>query len=320
MNLFQTLQKHWSDGSKGPIDGECVNYCHSLINFGPIGNTFKSKKQYVNLNGLIAANIKEIGKGFRIGDVVITSDGVVNGNGAGHAFFVADMDDEYLYAAESNFNLDHKVHYGRKVAKNDLKIYGIIRAPFKLNLGVCELNFCVFINNQPTWNLDIFDTIATKINQLTGNRLKVNFFSLATTFENWWYEVFPLNGVEYEVIARSYLDEKQKAYSFTNQNKPADVAMFVINPSQWQGTASGQQEIGWTNPGKVGQIQGSCSEFSLSPFYPQLRLIQHLVIHELSHQLHWINGLNDPTDNLDFAKKLETVYDDLDFFRIKANL
>lgn len=320
MNLRPILEQSYPEGSIGPgvgdLQGQCAVFCEYFMDFGPVGDSLSEKKSYVELNGIIAANIPEIGKGFRIGDVVVTTEA-----DTGHVFIVADMDSQYLYAAESNYNLDGRVHYGRQVDKTDAKIYGIIRAPFKISLGVCDFNVCLFLNNQPKWNLGIFDRLSDAIYQQTGRMLRVNFFPLATQFQNWWYEDFIFNNVDYKVIAKSYLNEKQKQFSFTNLNKPADTAMFIIAPNQWQGSAGNMQEIGWTTPGLPGQIQAACAEFDMSPWYFGMRLIEHLVRHELSHELHWINGLNDLTDTLDTptVKNLDSIFADLDFNRIKAN-
>lgn len=286
------------------------------MEFGVVGDSLASKQKYVQSNGIIKANIAEIGKGFRIGDVVITTDGKY-----GHGFVVADMDEKNLYAAESNFNLDKKVTYGRIVPKDSPKIYGLLRNPLKLDLGVCEFNVNVFFNNQPKWSNAILDKTSASLFEMTKGKLKVNFYPLRTNFERWWYEDFVFNGVDYKVIAKSYLDEKTKLFSFTSDNKPANAVVFVINPAEWQGSSGAGQELAWTNNTPIGQIQASCGESDMSPWY-DLKLIEHVLIHELSHYLNFINGKDDKTDYKDTpkVKKLNEVYNDVDFNRVTANL
>lgn len=319
MNLIPVLQKKYPNSS---IGGECAQWCENLVQFGPVGDTFAQKKAYVEKNGIIAGNISEIGKGFRIGDIVVTSDGTVNGKGHGHVFFVADMDDFNLYAAESNYNLDKRVHYGRKVSKTDPKIYGIIRSPLKLNLGTCEINYNVFINNQKWADTGFLSEITLKIASLTNNLLKVNFFPLATSFVNWWYEDFSFGGVDYKVIAKAYMDSSPRLLAFTSDNKPSDVFAFVVRDDQWQGSAGGGQEFAWTNvSGKPAQIQIACDEFDPSPWYDGMRLIEHALRHELSHYLNFVNGLNDNTDLLDIQEhNLDATLNGIDWNRVKANV
>ena len=96
---------------------------------------------------------------------------------------------------------------------------------------------------------------------------------------------------------------------------------FIVRPDQWQGSIQGGQELAYTEVGTTpGQIQGSCAENDLSPWYSGMRLVNHLLPHELSHWLHYINGLDDTTHTTDNANKnLPHVFDDIDFNRIIAN-
>jgi len=333
MDITPHLKKLFPEGTIGPgsgkYQGECISFCHALADFDSIGDTFQQKKKFVDLNGIIRANIDNVGKGFRVGDVVITSDGVdAAGRGAGHGFVVANLDDQFLYPAEANWFNDKRVHYGRKVAKTDPHIYGVIRAPLKLDLGQCEVNYNVFINNQPRWNLKFLDDLQKQILQWTGNKLRVNFFPLYTKCENWWYEVvpFPFDGLYCKVIAKSYFDNTVIPLTFTSQNKFPHAVALIIRPDQWEGTIFGKQnmtEIGWTNPcTNPGQIQISSAEFDLSPWYAGVRLINHALPHELAHYLHFVNGLNDTTHQFDNPgnRQLEQVFSDLDLNRLIANL
>jgi hypothetical protein len=323
MNFIQYLKSKFLQGSIGPgegeYQGECISFCHAIAEFGQIGDSIQKKKAFVNANGIINPNIKEIGRGFRIGDIVITTDNVNwFGHGTGHGFIVIDQDENYLYAGESNFGLKKRITYGRKVAKNDPKIYGIIRAPLKVDLGQVEVNVSVLINNQK-WSVGFLDALQKDILEFTDNKLKVNFFPLLTKYKNWWYEttIFPMTGQEVKVIAKAYMDAVSLV-SGTSNNKPADVIAFIVKPKEWEGTITGGQELAYTN-GR--QIQASCAEFDISPWYYGMPLIEHVLTHELSHVLHDINGMNDTTHIFDNKnKQLEKVFSDLDFNRVKANL
>ena len=58
-----------------------------------------------------------------------------------------------------------------------------------------------------------------------------------------------------------------------------------------------------------------------SPWYQGMRLINHILPHELSHWLHYINGLDDTTHITDNANKnLPAVFSDIDWNRIICNL
>lgn len=314
MNLYPTLSKLYPEGFHG---GQCAAWAEQVMDFGPIGDSLAEKEMYVKLNGIIAPNIAEIGRGYRAGDVVVTTES------ADHGHVCILLDPNTMTVVESNFHLDEKVHYGRVVPKE--KIYGIIRAPFKVDLGQCEVNFSILINNQPPWNLKVFDDLQQTILGWTNNKLKVNFFPIATSQSNWWYEtiIFPMTGLQNTVIAKGYMSQNVAPLASANNNQQAHVFAFVVRPDQWQGTAMDGQELAYTVPDiRPGQIQASCAEFDMSPWYAGMRLINHILPHELSHFLHYVNGLNDTTHQFDnpTAKQLEQVFNDLDFNRVKANL
>lgn len=312
MTFFESqLRQHFPENSQG---GECGVFAEQICQFGPIGGLYIDKQKYVQLNGIISGNIAEIGKGFRVGDVLILDVDSLNGHVA------VLLDPSKMTVVESNFNLDGKVHYGRII--DPKQIYGIIRAPLKIDLGQCVVNYNVFFNNQKFKDLSFLTTIQEWILQWTNNKLKVNFFPLNTNCENWWYQDFVFNGVDYKVIAKEYMDNQVAPLAFTSDNKPSDLFAFVVTPAQWEGSAGGGQEFAWTTDVKPGQVQIASDENTSSPWYSTMKLINHALIHELSHYLHYINGLNDPTDLLDYppSKKLESVFNDLDFNRIQINL
>jgi len=319
MNLRDILQKQYPAGSYG---GECALWAEKIMSFGPVGNSYSQKKSYVDRNGIIAANIAEVGRGYRVGDVVVTSEGTFMGLGNGHVAII--LDPVKMTVVEANFHKDGKVNYGRIVPVN--KIYGIIRAPFKINLGQCELNYAVFFNNQPNWNLQFLDELSSQILTWTNNKLKVNFFPLKTEVKNWWYEdvMFPLDGQFYKVIANSYFNQSVMPLSFTSGNAPADIVALIVNPREWQGAVLGKKAsglLGWTTNSNPAHIQISCAESDMDDYYPGMRLITHALVHELSHYLHYVNGLNDTTDVVDLQnRKLEDIFKDLDFNRVTTNL
>ena len=110
--------------------------------------------------------------------------------------------------------------------------------------------------------------------------------------------------------------------AFTSDNKPSDIYAFIVRPDQWQGTIQGGVELAYTVcHSKPGQIQGSCAENDPSPWYSGMRLINHILPHELAHWLYYINGLDDKTHSYDNTLKiLPHVFDAIDFTRVIANL
>jgi len=316
--MISELKKLYPEGYLG---GQCGDFVHRLADFGSVGDSYRQKKAYVNANGIIYANIAEIGRGFRVGDVLITSEGTTLGFGNGHVAFCIEVRNGQPIVVESNFKKDGRVHYGRVVPLN--KIYGIIRAPLKIDLGQVEINYNVFINNQK-WNLKFLDELSERFLRYTGWKLKINFFPLHTKFKNWWYEtqIFPLTGQEVQIIAKGYMKEEVEPFAFTSDNKKSDVYCLMVKPSEWQGTITGGQELAYCSPDtSPTQIQASCGEFDTSPFYYGYRLHDHILIHELSHRLHWINGLNDTTHITDNQNRdLDNIFKDLDWNRVKANL
>lgn len=313
MNLKDTLSKFYPEGS---IGGECGSWCHNWVNFSSIGDSYAQKKKFIQLNGIIATNINEIGKGYRIGDIIVTSEGTFMGFGNGHVAFIIDQDSDSIYLGESNFRKDQRVHYGRKLAKNDPKIYGIGRFPFKLDLGPLEIDYNVFVNNfSKDWGTKWLEDTAKLA------PFKINFFPLGTAFQNWDYKVYDQN---YKVISKEYIEANVMPLAYTSDHKPSNAVALFINPTQWQGSSlTGDREIAYyhasTNPA---EIQASCDEFEISPWYATLRLSQHVLLHELAHYLYYLNGLDDYTHNFDnlTARNLQQVFSELDFNRIKANL
>lgn len=319
MNLTPVLQNLYPEGSYG---GQCAAWAETLADFGPVGDSYSQKKRYVDLYGIIAPNIAEVGKGFRVGDVVVTSEGTFMGFGAGHVAIIADIVNGQPIAAESNFKKDEKVRYGRPIPLN--KIYGIIRAPLKFNLGQLQVNYSVLFNNYP-WAIGFLDSLQQKILAFTNNKLKVNFFPLLTKLTGYTYETipFPFTGQMCTVIAKSWLDRNARPLAFSSENNPPHVYALVIPPDQWQGSITGGQELAYCNPStKPCQIQIASGAADPSPWYPDLKLVEHALIHELSHFLHYVNGLDDTTHNLDnpTAKRLAEVFNDLDYTRVMANL
>lgn len=329
MDLTSLLKKRFPQGSHG---GQCIGWLHDIFEFPPVGvdpngNDVNLKFSFVRNNGCIAANIAETYKGFRIGDCVFTTEGAYKTwwgqwRGQGHMACVTGFDKDSLILAESNFALDEKVNYGRRLKMTSQQIIGIYRPPFKIDLGLpqLEITYDVFINHQAKWDVRVLDDTADLINQYTNGKLKVNFFPLATDFQNWSYEIFPFNGTAYTVIKRDYLEKNLLPLSFSSHNTPADLVAFIVNPNQWQGTVSnGQQEIAWSSLGKPRLVQGSCAENDKSPWYDMKR-ITHILTHELGHHLAYINGLDDVVDIQDNQNhNLEGIFN-VDWDRVTLNL
>lgn len=326
--MISELKKKYPENS---IGWQCGDFAHRLAVFGSVGDSYQQKKDYVRANGIIMANIAEIGRGFRVGDVIITSEGTWLGIGNGHVAFCIGIDNGVPIVVESNFNRDYKVHYGRKVPLN--KIYGIIRAPLKIDLGQVEINYNVFINNQK-WKVGFLDELSKRYLRYTDGKLKINFFPLHTKFANWEYEVTPFqsptsNGEQAKVIKRNWLSDIVRSHVFTSENKPSDIYCLMVRPNEWEGTLFDKNG---TNLGELAycgidtcptQIQASCAEFDASPWYYGYKLHEHILIHELLHRIYWINGLNDNTHYWDNQQRqLESAFKDpiLDWNRILSNL
>lgn len=120
-DLRPTFDYYFPEGSQG---GQCAAFAEKLIEFGPVGNSFTSKLNYVKKYG--STVIKDI----EVGDVVLTDDSKKNG----HIFVVnCDMGSTWR-VTESNFTLDEKIHHTRQVPKNSPRLKGHIRAPLLVTI------------------------------------------------------------------------------------------------------------------------------------------------------------------------------------------
>ena len=318
MNLYPVLSKTYPTGYNG---GECVAFLHNLCTFPVMPPTLAEKEAMISVSGggfFTQPNIAQVGKGFRIGDVVFTNESLENG----HGFFVENIVGNDLVAMESNYHLDGLVTHGRLVPMNSPHIIGLGRFPLKFDLGNLNLNYNVFLNNQKWSEVTFLDDLEKEIAGWTNGKLQIKFFPEFTACQNWWYGTLPFQGAETTIIADDYMKNNVLPLAFTSDNKPSDIYAFIVRPDQWQGSIQGGVELAYTVCGsKPGQIQGSCAENDPSPWYSGMRLINHILPHELAHWLYYINGLDDKTHSYDNTLKiLPHVFDAIDFTRVIANL
>ncbi len=324
MNLHSILSNLYPENSP---QGQCGDFAHRLIEFGSVGDGFSEKKKAVQNYGLLKCNLQC----FHVGDVVITSDGTFMGFGHGHVFVVMNQDKDFLYAAESNFRLDGRVHYGRKISKTDSKIYGVIRGKFKFSLGIDILKFKIafLMQYQKQWDSKCFGQVTDRIRAVFKGKLVVNPFPLYTynSLKNWDYKYFGSGyGDYFKLISQEYFNDIVMPLA-----GDAEAVVWCINKQQWQGSVLDHpdtQEIGWYyRPSLPGQITLACEESDISPVDPGESLFVDGVFHELSH-LFYAYGRADQVDNTHnrhfgwngFPKNLESVAEDIDLTRLIANL
>ena len=323
MNLIPIISKIYPEGS---VQGQCGDFAHRLINFPPIGNTYASKKKAVQDFGVLAPNLSE----FRIGDVVITNDNTNNGVGSGHVAVVADIVAGQRIAAESNFQLDGRVHYGRVIPTN--RIYGVLRGDFRFPLPIkspLELDISIMMQYQKPWQSSIFQRLTDRMLELSGNRIKLNVFPLYTyrSLKNWNYKIFPFGTYQYSVIDYDWYKNNVLPLSFANLNKRTQIVLWAINREQWQGTVFGAghayDEVGWTNFG-TNPIQSLivADEGDKSFQYPNEDAFIDYCIHECQHGLqHWGRTDNgDDTDKNYFNSQRELSFNQLNYQHLAVNL
>lgn len=323
MDITPVLKKLFPEGSYG---GQCGEFVHKLVLFGSIGNSYAEKKRFIQANGIIKYNIEEIGRGYRVGDLVVTSEGTFMGMGHGHVAWVIAQDSENIYLLESNFKGDGRVHYGRKLPKNSPNIYGIGRFPFRVKIGdMAELKVSCLMNNfTKQWGSGVFGEVDAWFHKHSNGKLKTSCIPVYTKAQNWWYEVAPapFEGQFYKNIAKAYFNETVMPLRLPGSH----VVAFCVNPKEWEGAVYGKRdlnEVGWyypnTNPG---QILISANEFDPCPWYFGMSLYKHALIHEIGHYLMHLNGLNDEVHKYDNPEtlNLEGILTNLDYNRIIANI
>jgi len=316
--MINALKARYPQGAYG---GQCIAWLHKFISFpylgiAPNGNDVNLKFKFVRSQGqcFTFPNIEQVGKGARVGDIIFTTEGAYknwlgNWKGAGHGAVITGIDDYGYSVAESNWNKDERITYGRVIPKNSDKIIGIGRYPITIPIER-EIGVSVLINNQKWASVGVFDRIRSKVSEMTNGAVKLNFYPVYTNFKNWWYSTYPISGYNFKMISYDYIKE----YVLPLDGK--DICVMVIRPDEWQGDAS---EIAWTIADK-NIIQISTREKTKSPWY-DMPLIEHAFIHELGHILSYINGFSDTvhiTDNE--GKQIENILNGFDYNRIKANI
>lgn len=331
MNLRPFLQKKYPTGSHG---GQCTNFCHELVDFPSVGDLYTQKKRAVQDFGILVSNLVT----FQIGDIVITSEGVSKwqeliGKGNGHAFLVADMDKDFLYPAESNFALNEKVSYGRKVPKNSPKIYGVIRGDFKFAPPVAfplHIKTTFFMQYQKQWNSGIFGELVERVKTASHGQVIIDPHPLYTyeALKNWWYKAYGSDGNEfYKVIDKAYYDEIAMPLAFPDSK----LVIWAINKQQWQGAVFNQpnsREVGWYyRPSNPFQCVICCEEDELSPINFGTKMFSDFAFHEMSHAFFTFGR----KDQADFThdchyglngkvKNLDDIFRYIDPIRLALNL
>jgi hypothetical protein len=320
MNLKPILTKYFPENS---LQGECGIWAHKIIDFPLIGNSYAQKKKSVQQNGVLYSNLYG---NFRIGDVVITSEGTYLGFGSGHVCIVIDIDKEKLIIAESNFNRDGRVHYGRVVPKD--KIYGVLRGKFNVNLGlpdVITLKTTILMQYEKQWDSSVFQKLQDRMLLMSNGKIKLDIYPIYTykSLKNWWYQVYPFNGGEYSVIAFPYIQEQAIPITYGD----SQIILWSINKSQWQGGVynggGDHPEYGWNYFGAKPIIATiTCDEGDKSFHYTSDEAFIDYATHEISHGLtHWGRGDGfDNTDKYYWADNRSLIFDEIDYNHLCVNL
>lgn len=333
MNISSILKKQYPENSTG---GQCGVFAHRLITFPNVGDTYASKKKAVDDNGIRAGNYPGAVEGqFRVGDVVVTSDGTdKNGKGAGHVCVVESDEGTSITVVESNFKKDGKVHHGRTIPKDSPKIYGVIRGNYKFKLPApnvpIELKVTVFMQYQKAWKNKAFVDLENWFFESSGGRIKLTVIPLYTyqALKNWWYAAYGTAfGDFYNVVALEYIKDMAYPLRFPDSN----IVIWSINKQQFQGTVFNRpelQEIGWCYP-QTNPIIAMlcCEEADDSPINPGMQLFVDASRHEIMHGLYPLSSIKgrDLTHERHFGingypKDFNKVWDDVDFSWLQQNI
>lgn len=285
MNLRPILSDLFPENSFGNECGLFVRLHLAAID--PIGNQYSDKKKSVDRHGIRAAQLQG---DFRIGDVLVTSEGTNLFGGYGHVAFVNNIVGDLLYLTESNFRGDKKIHHGRTLPKTSSKIYGVIRRPFRFALPPIEFNIRLLMNHETAWKSDRLLAVKDWLELMSDNKLKVNIFPLYTykALKNWWYTFEGTDFGEYfKVIDRGYVKEQVLPFGSAGDNKQANFILWCIAKSQWHGAVFNQPnslEVGWKYRGlPVATI--ASDENDKSVIYPDRSAFVHYATHEICHFL-----------------------------------
>jgi hypothetical protein len=319
MNLISKFSAKYPENS---IGGQCAVFAEQLIDCGLVGNSYAQKKQAVQAGGILASNLYG---DFRIGDVVISSEGTFLGVGAGHVAVIADIHNGQPIVAESNFRKDGRVHYGRAIPIKN--IYGVIRGAFKIDLKLppLVLKTTILMQYQTEWNSAIFQELIDNFKNLTGGKVTLDIYPVYTynSLKNWYYQEYPFSGANYSVIAYPYIQEQAIPITYGN----SQLIIWAINKAQWQGTVaslnSQYQEYGWSYFGIKPCISTvTCDEGDMSFRYPNEKAFIHYITHELSHQLtRWGRGDGfDYTDIDDINNDRSKPFTEIDYQHLAVNL
>lgn len=321
MNLRHILSEQFPEGSQW---GECGLFVRlNLSQIEPIGNSYSDKKKSVNAHGITA---KQLEGNYRIGDVVVTSEGTTLGVGYGHVAFVNNIVGDKLYLTESNFRKDLRVTHGRTLPKNSSKIYGVIRRPFKFNFPTTPINLKVTIlmNHEKQWKTNFCEALTKYLYDISGGKVILNCYPLYThnALKNWWYRAEGDGfGNWFNVIDRGYIEEQAMPFLYPDNH----FLLWCIAKKQWHGSVfnkPGVQELGWYyNRSKFATI--SCDEGESSFHYPGVSAFAHYGAHEILHFLEEYGnrrGLK-MTDIYDLRDRdIKKVFDNIEWDYLAANI
>lgn len=294
MDLRPIFKKKFPEGA---VFGQCAAFAEQLVRpptpNGLLGNSLMEKQNNVRNYGIRADLLNQA---FRIGDIVVFNIGA-----DGHVGVVSFIDwrDRLLYMAESNFNLDGRVHYGRAVSFSDVSICGVLRGGFRfLPPAVSyplQIRVAVVFNNQQPWQSIIgeFAKVQDWFFKASGGRIQLiidNPYPV-TSLQN-----VPTRaagngmGLITEIVDPDWYDQ-----NILPAAPGHDLYVLVLRPADFKGqvyNSSNLTEIGYGYephfPLKTFVVLDQNSDYA--PFYadPDLQGLSKFICHEICHVLYGI--------------------------------
>lgn len=310
MDFTNTFKSLYPEGTRG---GECGTFCHNLVDFPPVGNSYKEKKKAVGDYGIRSEFLHG---NFAVGDTLISSEGTFLGFGTGHVATVNFINKDFLFLTESNFHKDGRVHHTRSLSKTDPKIYGVIRGSFKFPVIYdypIQIPVTVLFNNQKAWNSavsrfaqlqDWFYTYSQKRIQLVIDYKEVN-----------------VSGWDYRIDYSTNLDIMNPAF-YNSKILPLSstpITLFVASNADWKKPNNLTQETKgycWTENGRI-KSYIVCDETEMSQNYFGLPGFVDYSRHEIAHGLYALSAPSDLCHNRyyglnGYPKDFESVFLDFD--------
>lgn len=295
MDFRPVFKIKYPDGTKG---GECAVFAEQLV-IPPtpnklLGNDLLQKQNNVKNYGI---PITLLNQAFRLGDIVIFNIGQF-----GHVGVIAYIDwiNKVFYCAESNFNLDGRIHYARAVSFTDTSICGILRGGvFKFTPPRVQYplhpKVAVIFNNQQPWPTMISELAKVQdwFFKNSGGKIQLQIDNPypATTFQN-----IPTKAVGGGMgLITEIIDEDWYKQNIVSQIPGHDIYVFVVRPEDFKGQVYNNNnltEIGYSYephfPIKTFVVLDQNSDYA--PFYndPDLQGLAKFVCHEICHGLYGI--------------------------------